>query len=250
MKTERLLQYLDDYLGVPEFPDYRTALNGLQVEAPERVERLAAAVDASEETIRGAVDAGADLLLVHHGLFWGGLQPATGRRFRKLAALIRHETGLYSAHLPLDAHPEVGNCAVLARALGFEPKDRFGRYEETRIGWSVDVDLERDALRDRLAATLDADVRLVAGGADRIRRAGIVTGSGGSFIEEAARSGLDALVTGEGSHHDYVDATELGLNVYYGGHYATETWGVEALAEHLCERFDVSWTFIDAPSGL
>lgn len=250
MKVERLLQFLDDYLGVPDFPDYSTALNGLQVEGPEEVERVAAAVDASEETIRGAVDAGAELLLVHHGLYWGGLQPATGRRYRKLSALIRNGVGLYAAHLPLDAHPEVGNCAVLARALDLEPSERFGRYEDEPIGWAAEVELERDELRDRLRRTLDREIRLLAGGPERIRRVGVVTGSGASFIEEAVRSGLDALVTGEGSHHTYVDAHELGLNVYYGGHYATETWGVKALAGELSERFGLSWTFVDAPSGL
>lgn len=251
MKTERLFQYLDDYLDVADFPDYSTALNGLQVQGPERVERMAVAVDASQETIAGAVEAGADLLLVHHGLFWGGLRPVTGRRFRKLAALIRNGVGLYSVHLPLDAHPRVGNSAVLAREIGVEPDAGFGRYEEVEVGWGGEVGgLSRDTLLERLRGALGREPRLIPGGPESLRRVAVVTGSGGSFVEEAARAGYDALVTGEGSHHTYVDATELGLNLYYGGHYATETWGVKALAAHVEERFDLPWTFIDAPSGL
>jgi len=250
MKSERLFQYLDDFLRVPDFPDYRTSLNGLQVEGPEEIGHLAVAVDASEETIGRAVQEGAQLLLVHHGLFWGGLRPVTGRRFRKLSGLIRGGVALYSVHLPLDAHPEVGNAAVLARALGMEPEAPFGSFEGEGIGWAGSLLLEREELLERLRDVLGGDVRLIAGGPRRLSRVGVVTGSGGSFIETAVEEGLDALVTGEGNHHTYVDARELGLNVYYGGHYATETWGVRALAEHLEERFGLPWSFIDAPSGL
>lgn len=250
MKIESLLQYLDDYLEVSDFPDYPTALNGLQVEGPEDVRRLAVAVDASEETIGAAAEEDADLLLVHHGLFWGGLRPVTGRRYRKLERLIREEVGLYSAHLPLDAHPEVGNCAVLARELGIEPDERFGTYEDADIGWIGSLDLSREDLLERLSGVLGVEARLIPGGPPTVERAAVVTGSGGSFVEDAARSGVDALVTGEGSHHTYVDANELGLNLFYGGHYATETWGVRALARHLEDRFGIPWSFIDAPSGL
>lgn len=250
MKSERLFQYLDDYLGIPDFPDYRTALNGVQVEGPEQVEKLGVAVDASETTIAEAASVGADALVVHHGLFWSGLQPVTGRHFRRLAPLVRNRIGLYSAHLPLDAHEEVGNCAVLARELGLEPVERFGTYETAKIGWKGHLDLGRDVLRDRLASVLGTDIHLIAGGPERVERVAVVTGGGGSFIEEAVDAGLDALVTGEGNHHTYIDGKELGLNVYYGGHYATETWGVRALARHLEDRFELPWTFIDDPSGL
>jgi len=250
MKLESIVQFLDDLLEIPEFPDYPSAHNGLQVEGPDRVEKVAAAVDVSEETIAGAADGDVDLLLVHHGLFWGGLAPLTGRRFRKVSGLIRNEIALYSAHLPLDAHPEVGNCAVLCRELGIPLEERFAHYEDRAIGWTGGLRIGRDELRARLAQVLGTDVRTVAGGPDPVERVALVTGSGGSFIEEALGAGADTLVTGEGSHHDYVEATELGLNVFYGGHYATETWGVRALAAHLRERFGTPWTFIDAPSGL
>lgn len=250
MKTERLFQYIDDFLEVADFPDYSNALNGVQVQGPDRVDHLAVAVDVSEETIDGALEAGADALLVHHGLFWEGLQPLTGPLYRKVAALIRAGAGLYSVHLPLDAHPKVGNCAVLARELNLEPDGRFGSYEGVDIGVQGPLEVARDALRTRLERVLGGAVQLLAGGPRSIERAAVMTGAGGGFVEEAAEAGVDALVTGEASHHTYVAAMERGVNVYLGGHYATETWGVRALAGHLEERFGLEWSFIDAPSGL
>lgn len=250
MDTDELVAFLDRYLEVPAFPDYPTAMNGLQVEGPDTVRRVATAVDASEPAIEEAVRRGADLLLVHHGMFWDGFRPITGRRHRKLAHLMEAPTALYAAHLPLDAHPEVGNCAVLARELGLEPGERFGTYEGVPIGFRCVVEGGREDLRDRLAATVDGPVRLIPGGPERVRSAALVTGGASSFLEDAARAGVDALVTGEGPHHTYVDALELGMNVYYAGHYATETWGVRAMARVLEERFGLPWDFIHLPSGL
>lgn len=250
MTLEQLLHFLDDYLGVEEFPDFEGAMNGLQVQGPAEVEHLAVAVDVSEATIQGAVDCGADLLLVHHGLFWGGLGPVTGRLHRKLSNLLENDVGLYSVHLPLDAHPEVGNAAVLSRELGLSLDEPFGSFKEATVGWAGDAAVGREELLERMEELLGAGVHVIPGGDEEIRRVAVVTGSGGSFIAEAVESGMDALVTGEGKHHDFVEATELGLNVFYGGHYATETWGVRALARHLEEAFFLSWTFIDEPSGL
>lgn len=253
MKLESLLQYLDAYLGIPGHPDYPTALNGLQVEGPGEVGRIVAAVDASEASVRAAVDAGADLMLVHHGLFWGGLRPLTGRQMRRIKPLVEHGIGLYSAHLPLDAHAEVGNCALLARTLGLRLEDRFAEYKGVQIGWwgTLDPALDGPGLSHLLEEALEgAPVRLVAGGPDRVERVGVVTGGGTSFVEEAVSLGLDALVTGEGSHHSYFDAMELGIHLLFGGHYATETFGVRALAEHVAERFGLEWSFLDQPTGM
>lgn len=250
MRSESIFQYLDELLDVSAHPDYGTALNGVQVEGPEEVHRICAAVDASEETIEAAVAARGDLLLVHHGLFWDGLRPLTGRRFRKVRGLIEGRVGLYSVHLPLDAHPEVGNCALLSRALGVEPEERFGEYEGVPIGWAGTWGRDLSDLEEALGEVLGGPVHTIPGGSARVERVGVVTGGGGSFIEAAARAGLDALVTGEGSHHTHGDAMELGINVLYGGHYATETFGVRALADHLAERFDLTATFLDFPTGL
>lgn len=247
---QELSAYLDRYLHVAEVPDSSTALNGLQVESTRPVTKVAAAVDASEASIQAAVRQGCDLLLVHHGLFWDGNVPVTGRRYRRLRALIENDLAVYSAHLPLDAHAEVGNNVLLARELGMEERGRFGEYKGTEIGVWGELSLTREALCARLDEILGVRVKMVAGGPEKLRRVGVITGSGGSFIADARAAGLDALVTGEGNHHTYFDATEGGLNLYYGGHYATETWGVRALAEHLQERFGLDWTFIDQPTGL
>lgn len=245
-----VVEYLDEYLAVDEVPDFPNALNGLQVDAPGPVERVAVAVDATEATIKAAVHAGADLLLTHHGLFWDGNKPVTGRRYRRLSALLEAGVALYSAHLPLDVHPEVGNNAVLARELGLDVEGHFTKFEGMELGVWGTLELKRETLAARLDDLLGGPVKLIAGGPDRVERVGVLTGGGGDFVGAAIRAGLDALVTGEGSHHTYFDAEEGGLNLYYGGHYATETWGVRALGEHLADRFDLEWTFLDFPTGL
>lgn len=254
MKLERLIQYADDLLGVAGHPDYPTALNGLQVAAPadRPVRHIAAAVDASEAVLLDAAARDVDLLLVHHGLFWGGLRPITGRRYRKLTHLVSAGLAVYSAHLPLDAHPEVGNCALLARALGLRVEGRFGEYQGVPLGWWGDAPggWSPDELEARAAEAVSGPARRLGGGPDVIRRVGVVTGGGASFLEDAAGMGLDALVTGEGAHHTFTDAHELGVHLVLAGHYATETFGVKALAAHLAERFDLEWTFLDHPSGL
>lgn len=250
MELAELTAYLNDYLRVQEIPDYPQALNGLQVESTGRVTRIAAAVDASEVVIREAVRRGCDLILVHHGLFWGGTQAVVGRQYRRLRPLFEHGVALYSAHLPLDVHPEVGNNAVLARELGIEVQGTFGSYQGVPTGLWGRLEIGREALAARLDEVLGGRVKLIAGGGEQVRRVGVLTGAGGSMISDAIAAGLDAFVTGEGAHHTYFDAVEGGLNLYYGGHYATETWGVRALAEHLSDRFGLPSEFIDSPTGL
>lgn len=250
VELEPLLQFLDGYLDVAEFPDYPNALNGLQLAGPTRVERVCAAVDASEASISAALSRGADLLLVHHGLFWEGLRPITGRLHRRIAPAVEGKLGVYAAHLPLDAHPEVGNCAVLARELGMAPEERFGEYRGAAIGWTGSLEMGREDFLSRVEEVVGGAVRLIPGGPETLRRVAVLTGGGGSFVAEAARSEVDALVTGEGTHHTYFDAVELGVNVYFAGHYATEVWGVRALAEEIERRFAVPWEFLDFPTGL
>jgi dinuclear metal center YbgI/SA1388 family protein len=252
VKLESVLQYLDQYLRVADHPDYPTALNGLQVAGPEEVGLVVTAVDASEASIRAAVERAADLLLVHHGIFWEGLRPISGRHFRRIEALIKGEVALYSCHLPLDSHPEVGNCALLGRALGLTLEGRFGDYRGTPIGWWGRLPEPMDAYRleGMLEGVVGSGVRAIPGGPELVERVGVVTGGGGSFIPEAVALGLDAFVTGEGSHHHYFDAVELGIHVLLGGHYATETLGVRALGDHLAERFGLETEFVDLPTGL
>lgn len=251
-ELERIVYFLDDLLGIPEHPDYRTALNGLQVEGPETIEHVVTAVDASTLTISAAGAAGADLLLVHHGAFWGGLGPITGRQYQRMKGLFDQTMALYAAHLPLDAHPEFGNCALLTRAIGLDPIDRFGEFEGAPIGWTADgTGLSLEALSERLSEAVGGGpVQAIPGAGPEAGVIGVVTGGGGSFIEAAAAAGIDTLITGEGSHNTFTDAHELGVNVLYAGHYATETFGVRALGEELAQRFDLTHTFVDVPSGL
>lgn len=250
MQLTDLVEYLDDYLRLNESGDWANALNGLQVENDGDVRSIAVAVDACEAVIVEACRIQADLLLVHHGLFWGGLEPVRGRTYRKFAALLKHDLAVYSAHLPLDRHPEVGNNAVLARQLGVALRGTWAEEKGAEIGVWGEIETTRDALATRLGELLGTPPRVLAGGGEQIRRVGVVTGAGGSLIGQAKQKGLDAFVTGEGAHHTFFDAEELGINVYYGGHYATETVGVKMLGRHLGERFGLPWTFIDHPTGL
>lgn len=250
MNIHELAAHIDEYLQIGHVSDYPTALNGLQVENSGRVSKVAAAVDASHASITAAIALGCDVMLVHHGLFWDGNASVTGRRYRRLHALMTADVALYSAHLPLDIHPEVGNNAQLARAIGVQLTGTFapGKGHDSGVWGTIDV--TRETLAARLDDVLGGRVRMLAGGGERIRRVGVITGGAGSMIEHAVNAGLDAFVTGEGAHHTYFDAMENGINVYYGGHYATETFGVRALAEHLQRTFGLPYEFIDQPTGL
>ncbi|MGD2154126.1 MAG: Nif3-like dinuclear metal center hexameric protein [Gemmatimonadales bacterium] len=246
-----LVAYLDDYLDLAGVPDYPDAWNGLQVENSGTVRKIAACTDACQATVEAAAERDADLLLVHHGLFWGrGVTPLTDRSYRRVRRLITADIALYSAHLPLDAHPEVGNNIELARGIGLDLGGRFGEYEGHAIGFWGGLQVTRSELGTRLEKLLGAEPFLIPAGPEDVRRVGVVTGGGGSMISQARDAGLDTFVTGEGPHHSYFDAQEWELNVFYAGHYATETLGVKALAHHLSEKYGLDWEFIDNPTGL
>ncbi|MCS7089572.1 MAG: Nif3-like dinuclear metal center hexameric protein [Verrucomicrobiota bacterium] len=250
VRLSEIVAYCDRVLGIPEFPDYEGAWNGLQVENDGWVRHLAAAVDASVVTVRKAAESGADLLVVHHGLFWSVRQPWTGMTRQLWRMLDRQNVAVYSAHLPLDAHPRWGNNRLLCTALGWRPRRRFLQWKGHWIGWQVETEVLREQLRDRLAQAVGGAVRMIPGGPEVCRRVGVVSGGAGGELRQAAEAGLDTFITGEGPHWTYALAEELGLNVFYAGHYATETFGVKALTAHLARRFRLSWTFIDHPTGL
>lgn len=245
-----LVEYLDEYLRVADVPDAAHAINGLQLENSGSVSRVLAAVDACQATIDAAAAEAQTLLLVHHGLFWSGLEPLRGRHGRRVRALIRGDVALYSAHLPLDVHPEVGNNAVLAARLGIAEREPFGAYHGIPVGVAGRLDVARQDLVDRLKGVLGVDPFVIPAGPNHVSRVGVVTGGAGGMIGQARDAGLDTFVTGEGAHHTYFDAEEWGLNVIYAGHYATETVGVQALAAHLALRFELPWAFFDHPTGL
>jgi dinuclear metal center YbgI/SA1388 family protein len=214
------------------------------------VSRIAAAVDASLITVRKAAALGADLLVVHHGLFWGETVPWTGKRHELLQALIEADLAVYSMHLPLDAHPTLGNAALLGRALGFKRMKPFFHHKGRAVGWRAGLVIDRDELGRRLGMILGRPPVLLAGGNAECRKIGICTGGAGAELKLAAAEGVDTFITGEGPHWTHSLAEDAGINVFYGGHYATETFGVKALAEKLSGRFGVPWEFVDHPSGL
>lgn len=253
---ETIRRYLDELLDVTRIQDYPPALNGVQVSHRGPVTRLAAAVDASQRTIDTATKEGANLLLVHHGLFWNGLQPLTGPHLDRVRALLDADLALYSAHLPLDAHDRFGNSRLLAAELGLEVTGGFARYQTIDCGVSGESDLDTRALVDRVrawAAPLDHHtIASMIPDGHRTRRWAICSGSGARVetLREACAIGVNTLIVGEGPHWSAVDAPERGLVIVYAGHYATETLGVRALTAHLAERFGLPWSFVHAPTGL
>jgi dinuclear metal center YbgI/SA1388 family protein len=251
--------FLDEYLRIRHIPDSDNAFNGLQVENSGQVTRLVAAVDATQDTIDGLRSTHSPpgvLLLVHHGLFWDGGQPLTGRRYRRIRSLLQQDAALYAAHIPLDVHPEVGNNALLARSLGLTDCIPFGEHRGLEIGIMGDAgtpSLTREGLVESVARLLGITpgaIRVLPGGPDRVARIGVITGAAGTAIRQASLAGCDTFITGEGAAHTYFDAMEFGINVLYAGHYATETLGVRALGAVVAERFSMGWEFHDHPTGM
>jgi len=245
-----IVRYCDRTLKIDNIVDYDGALNGLQVENNGKVSRIAAAVDASLTTVRMAIKAKADLLIVHHGLFWSPQQPWTGKKRDLIGELVDHDLAVYSSHLPLDLHPKFGNNVGLFKALKLtEPKPFFEEHGQF-IGLKTAFRLDRDVITDRLENILETSPTLLAGGPQFCKRIGVVTGGAGSSIAKAAAENVDTFITGEGPHWTGSLAEELGINVFYGGHYATETFGVKALSAVLAKKYSLPWTFLDHPTGL
>lgn len=248
--------HLDALLRTADVPDYPGALNGIQVENTNPVTRVAVAVDASLDTIAAAIAEKANLLVVHHGLFWAGVQPLRGPAYQRVRRLITHDVAVYSSHLPLDLHPALGNNVLLARALHLLPSGGFAGFQSIAIGvmGTADVDTEELAARAEVIARTEGGhlVRVGLTPGRRTRRWALCTGAGASSdtLREAASAGVDTLIVGEGAHHTGVEAPQLGIAVLYLGHYATETFGVRALGAELARRFDLPWTFVAAPTGL
>jgi dinuclear metal center YbgI/SA1388 family protein len=251
MKRDELTQYLDNYLNIKQIID--SSKNGLQVEGPEEIKRIAFAVDSSLAGFRLAVERGAGLLIVHHGLFWGNEQVLTGRRFQRIKTLIEGRVGLYAAHLPLDVHDEVGNNIELARILSLEVTGRFGDYHGVPIGIACNPrsgSIDRDAFVDLANARLHVRCVVQDYGPSEIRTIGVCSGAAADMIDQAASGGFDLFFTGETNHTYAHAAEEHGINAVYAGHYATETVGLKALAGHLASTFGVETVFIDLPTGM
>jgi dinuclear metal center YbgI/SA1388 family protein len=249
-QLRHLVDYCNDLLRTGDIADWPNALNGLQIENSGEVTRIGAAVDASTRTIDGAIERGINLLIVHHGLFWPGLQPITGSRRRMLARALDHDVALYSAHLPLDVHSVLGNNAQLAGALGFETTEPFFEQKGQCVGLKVKAQVPRAELASKLERSLGGPVKMFATGPEQTQMIAVITGGAGAEIYAVAREGIDTFITGEAPHWAAVASEEIGINLLLGGHYATETFGVKALAAHLSDRFDLPWEFLDYPTGL
>ena len=249
MELKRITDYLDSYLDIRSFTD--DSANGLQVENSENVEKIGLAVDACHEAICKAGDAKCDLLIVHHGLFWGRQQLIVDSHFQRLRALIMADMALYGAHLPLDAHPEIGHNRLIAHQLDLENIEPFALYHGKHIG--VKGRLKAPCLCGEAAAaaekTIGACQGLLEFGPEKIHTVAIVAGSATDpvLFKELKLEGIDLFITGEPKHGAYHLAQEFGLNIFYGTHYQTETFGMKALGEHLHKLFAIPVVFIDAP---
>jgi dinuclear metal center YbgI/SA1388 family protein len=245
-----IVRYIDDYLRIPEIEDWPNAVNGLQIENSGHVTKIGAAVDVSTRVLTQAAKKDIDFLIVHHGLFWRGLQPVSGGLRRQLKLAFENDIALYSAHLPLDVHPKVGNNAQLAGLLGLKLTQPFLEEKGQPIGLKARASLPRDELARRLRKALGGPIKAFNFGPKKTNAIGIVTGGAGSEIYQVAREKIDTLITGEAPHWAAVAAEELGMNLLLGGHYATETFGVKALAGHLSKRCNIPCMFISSPTGM
>jgi dinuclear metal center YbgI/SA1388 family protein len=250
VSLKAIVKHCDCLLRTDQIKDYDNAANGLQVENRGAVTRIAAAVDASLATVKLALAARADLLIAHHGLFWSASHPWTGKKYALLRLLVENNLAVYSSHLPLDAHPKLGNNARLGAALGLKNLRPFFSDHGQFIGFQARAKISRTDLAARLQRATGAKPVVIPGGPAVCRRIGVVSGGAGGELKLAAGEGVDTFITGEGPHWTAALAEELDLNILYGGHYATETFGVKALAAHLSRRFKVPWTFLDHPTGL
>ncbi len=253
MKLSELDETLRGWLPLAEFEAIDPSANGLQVDRrnPE-VNHVAVAVDACLESFRRAAELGADLLFVHHGLFWGKEQTVTGAQYERLRTLFDHDLALYAVHLPLDRHPELGNNAVMMQELGVQELEPFGSFKGYEIGCAgrLREPLRLEQVVERLFGERSEVLSSLPFGPERIETLGVVSGGAPAAVEEAIERGLDLFITGDASHQLYHRALEAGINVVFGGHYATETWGVRAVAARLEAEFGLTTSFIDLPTGL
>jgi dinuclear metal center YbgI/SA1388 family protein len=248
-KLDDLVAYCDQRTHRAAFKDYPGAVNGLQVANDGRVTKIGAAVDAGLVPFELAVERGIDFLIVHHGLFWGGVQPLTGPVYGRFAALVRGNCAIYSSHLPLDAHEEIGNNALLARQLGLKVRRPFLFHENEPVGWIAPNKLKRSQLQARLEE-LYPRVVTVDCGAAAPKQIAFCSGSGNSAVPQLLAAGVDTLLTGELREEWFNYAQEHHLNLICCGHYATEMHGVKALAAELAKKFRLQWEFIETGNPL
>ena len=246
-----IVTLLDSTLRIGEIRDASVAVNGLQVENNGQVTKVALAVDGSQKSIDDAIAAGADLLVLHHGIYWCGLRPMTGWFKKKIESCLQHNLAIYSAHLPLDLHPELGNNAGLAKALGLQDCRPEVDYHGTMIGVSGFFAGTVGELRAAYARVCQSEVTGIAHDATApAGRVAICSGGAGEEIYQMQAKGYGTYLTGEENHWVRNAAEDMGINILFAGHYATETFGVKALGELLAKEFGLPIVFIDNPTGM
>ena len=243
--TTELVKFCDQRTNQKNIPDFKGSHNGLQIANDGTVAKIGAAVDAGFAPFQQAVRAGVDFLIVHHGLFWIPPIPITGKAYEKTKLCIENNLAVYGSHLPLDCHPEIGNNRLLADKLELSPEATFLPYEGVDIGLVATCSYNVKELRDRLSALFPKGFHSMEFGSKNPEKIAILTGSGQSAVDQILSAGADTLVTGELKQHHFNLAQELGLNLYTCGHYATETFGVDALAQEVAKAFDLPYEFID-----
>ena len=243
-----IVEFCDERVRRSEIKDFDGACNGLQLENSGEVTKVGAAVDAGQRPFEAAIAAKIDFLICHHGMFWSPPVPLTGTRYTKVKTALDGNLAVYGAHLPLDAHPEIGNNALLAGELGLERVGSFLDYEGNDIATiAAGPEGGRSELARNLKALFPKTYHRIEYGSDKPERVAVLTGSGQSAVPRLQAEGIDTLVTGELRQHHFNMAQELGLNLYPCGHYATEVFGVKALAAEAAEKFGLEWEFIGQP---
>lgn len=251
VELQELVKFLDKGLRITEIPDYPGALNGLQLENSGCVTKVAAAVDASLPVFEKAIAAGADLLIVHHGMFWQGAQRVVASQYQKLKLAMDANLAVYSAHIPLDIHPEWGNNALLCEKLGMRHPESFHLWKGQLIGLKEDMDVSLDELLERVCMAVGGEAKICRGRkSEHAGIVGVITGGAGSEVQAMKDSGINTFITGEGPHWSFPLAEELGMNVIHAGHYATETFGVLKLIDVLEKNYLLCKYFVDHPTGL
>jgi dinuclear metal center YbgI/SA1388 family protein len=249
MTVRELERWLNGLLRVREIPD--DSLNGIQVANSGKATKIAVAVDVSETAIKEAAKAGANFLVVHHGLFWGKPAPLVGPTYGRIRLLMEYDIALYASHLPLDLHRELGNNAQLCEKMGWKSDTDFGDYHGVVIGKGVSFSkpLPLEALTERLTSLLRTEPVVWRFGPDTVKRVAVISGGAMGMIDQVAGEGYDAYITGEFGHCHYWFAKEARINVLFGGHYATETWGVDALGKKITRDLGLEAVFLDLPTG-
>ena len=250
IRTEDIVNYCDQRTKISEIKDFPGSYNGLQLENSGEVLKIGAAVDAGLVPFQKAISTGIDFIITHHGLFWTPPIPLINSAFQKVKLCIDHNLAVYGSHLPLDCHPEIGNNAILAQKLQLEPIASFLPYEGVDIGLITKNTQSRKDLSNRLKSLFPMGINSMEFGSDTPSKIAILTGSGQSAVDKILDAGADTLITGELKQHHFNLAQELKLNLYACGHYATETFGVDALAQEVSAKFDLPYEFIETECPL